>query len=281
MSSHEREINTSRGVFVLDAKRDAKMAGKLAHEDFPQQDVLDLVEALGATRVVDVGAHVGTVSVPLARQGKAVVAFEPDPASFGYLLRNAARNRVLLDARNKGLGAQLGRACVVVTESANAGAHSLAAGSAVEVSTLDQEVYNADFIKIDVEGMELEVLKGGTSLIVRSRPAIYFEVHLSALHSHRTSLTALARFFAELRYELYVAEQTAFYHTSLYVAALLTAPRAFLFGGPSAPFDLLALPREARLPCRRYGVFRATLHLLQRYTARQLKRLASMWREPF
>jgi FkbM family methyltransferase len=273
MQSHEKEINTPQGRFVLDGSADAKMASRLAEPVYPQEDVLKLAEALNAQKIVDVGAHVGTVSVPLARQGKHVTAFEPNPASFAFLQRNCAQNDVRVDIRNKGLGRAVGRASVAETQQQNAGAHSLSVGDEIEVSTLDIEVKEADLIKIDVEGMELDVLLGGKKLVEHTRPAVYFEVNLSALRGHTTHLTDLTKFFTSRKYRLYYLENETLYRVpSLTFAALCIAPRSLLFGSPSAPFDLVAIHHSAPLPYRAHGALRSVVFLITRYVRLQYGR---------
>jgi len=274
MPSHEKEINTAHGRFVLDQQADAKMASRLAQPEYPQQDVIDLAEALGATTVIDIGAHVGTVSVPLALQGKRVVAFEPNPESFAFLQKNCERNAVHIDARNKGLAQHPGRASVAVLQTSNAGAHTLGEGDDIEISTLDAEVQETDFIKIDVEGMELEVLLGGKKLIETVRPAIYFEVNLSALHAHATPLSALTAFFKHAGYHLYILEGKTLYQVpSVTFAAFFIAPRSLLFRAPSAPFDALALHLGTMLPYQVLPVWRTFVFLLTRYVTLQYGRL--------
>lgn len=274
MPSHGKEINTVYGRFVLDSSADAKMAGRLAQEEYPQKDVLDLAEALHAKRVVDVGAHVGTVSVPLALKGIEVVAFEPNPTSFAFLQTNSLHNQARVDVRNKGLGRAPGRASVAVLQEQNAGAHSLSAGDDIEVSTLDAEVSTADLIKIDVEGMELEVLEGAQNLIENAKPAVYFEVNLTALRSHRAHLSKLTSFFTRRTYHLYYLEQQILYRVpGITWAAFFIAPRSLLFGSSSAPFDLLALHRTVPLPYRTHGVLRSMMFLITRYLRLQYGRL--------
>lgn len=273
MQSHENVIQTRHGHFLLDTTTDAKMAGRLVGNIFPQQDLLELIQALGTRKVIDVGAHVGTVSIPAAELGKEVIAFEPNLQSFGYLKHNIELNKSRVDMRNKGLAEKKGRAKILITQNSNAGAHSLVAGDEVEVSTLDLEIPQADFIKIDVEGMELSVLKGGTKLIEQSHPAIYFEVNISALRDHGTSLCQLSRFFLSRNYRLYFLENRILYRLpGLSFAALYIAPRSFLFESPSAPFDVLALPAEVRPPYPSGRYIRTSVYLFTRYVKLQYAR---------
>lgn len=273
MQSHEKEINTSYGRFVLDGSADAKMASRLASTPYPQQDVIDLVRACDARTVVDVGAHVGTVSVPLAQASVAVTAFEPNAKTFEYLQRNSAQNGVRIDTRNKGLAQTPGRASSTVVQQTNAGAHTLGVGDDIEVSTLDAEVDTADFIKIDVEGMELEVLEGGVQLLARAHPAVYFEVNLTALRAHGTPLGRLTDFFTRAGYALYVVGDRRLYRVpGVAFAALFFAPRSIVTGSDAAPFDLLAVHREARVPYPTRGVLISSIFLLLRYVTLQYGR---------
>ncbi|MBP9711148.1 MAG: FkbM family methyltransferase [Candidatus Pacebacteria bacterium] len=270
----EQTIPTAFGRFVLDSEADAKMASRLARPEYPQQDVIDLARALKAEKVVDIGAHVGTVSVPLALQGMKVVAFEPNMESFTFLQKNCEGNTVHIDARNKGLADKSGRASVAVLQTSNAGAHTLGEGNDVEVSMLDTEVSSTDFIKIDVEGMELSVLRGGSKLIERSSPAVFFEVNLSALRAHGTTLASLTAFFKQAGYQLYVLDSYRLYRVpSLTFAALFIAPRSLLFKSSSAPFDILAMSARATLPYPAHSPLRSSVYLLMRYIKAQYGRL--------
>ena len=258
-------IETAFGRFAIDSVADAKMAGTL-RSDFPHRDLFELIDFFNPNIVIDIGAHIGTVSVPLAKKYK-VIAFEPNPASLRFLKHNAELNGVFLDARGKGLADVSGRARVL-ERMGNAGANSLVPGAEVEVSTLDNEVQEANFIKIDVEGMELNVLEGGKELMARARPAIYFEINLSALRARGVSLSSLDSFFFERGYRLYVWDKKFYALPNLSFAAALITPRSFLFGGSAAPFDVLALPQERAVHARS-----AIPHLLVRYFKSQYERL--------
>jgi FkbM family methyltransferase len=125
--------------------------------------------------VVDVGANFGLWSVLAARRGCRVVAVEPVPPTRALLARNAARN---------GLVDQIEIAAVAVSdapgqleiavphgESGQASVSPDPADSlerhAVEATTLDALLGEraVRFLKIDVEGHELAVLRGAERLL--------------------------------------------------------------------------------------------------------------------
>lgn len=130
--------------------------------------------------VFDIGAHVGDRADSFARLGASVVALEPQPKVF-RALRLILGRRAGVTLRNAAVGAAQGRLEMFIN-SANPTVSTAspdliaAAGSAqtwqgqnwdatviVPVTTLDDliaEFGMPDFVKIDVEGFELEVLKG-------------------------------------------------------------------------------------------------------------------------
>jgi len=168
------------------------------HELAVQDAILAAVHA-GAV-VYDVGAHAGSLALGIARlvgpQGR-VVAFEGDPRNVENLEENGLRNRLGTslqvvpsavwsysasdipfrrggDNRAHG-GVETGGQCPV-----------LGSGDVIHVSavTLDDFIANGgpapQLVKIDVEGGEHEVLRGGSRLFSTRRPLIVAEVH----HSH-------------------------------------------------------------------------------------------------
>lgn len=136
--------------------------------------------------VLDIGANIGTHTVAFAKKvgaGGRVVAFEPQRMIFQNLCANISLNQLTnVECHQKGVGAQ--RTTIHVPSldpniEQNFGAFEISGfetGDAVDVVTLDSLELNAcRVIKVDVEGMEKEVLSGGSESISRLRPLMFVE----------------------------------------------------------------------------------------------------------
>ena len=133
----------------------------------------------------DIGSNVGNHAVfaALVLHASRVIVIEPNPVAIAVLQANVALNRLghLFDQRwlGCGLGSRSAEGFGV-----RAGAMNLGGGRMVEgvgdlrIVTGDEVVGDGhvDFMKIDVEGMELDVLTGLTRTIDRCRPKIFIEV---------------------------------------------------------------------------------------------------------
>jgi FkbM family methyltransferase len=125
---------------------------------------------------VDAGANVGSYSVRAAASGMKVYSFEPNPENVKVLRRNAEINHVSIDLFECALGSAEGE----VRLSPNGALSRVSADGAVHVPvhTLDSfDLPRVDLLKVDVEGHELEVLKGAGRTIERFHPDIIIEMH--------------------------------------------------------------------------------------------------------
>jgi len=137
--------------------------------------------------VVEVGSNIGTHTLVLSRCAGAagfVYAYEPQRIVFQTLCANLAVNSVVnVDARHAAAGAEAGLVTVPdidYTRPGNFGGiavDAFSSGRKVRKVRLDDdlELDRLDLVKIDVEGMELDVLKGAERLIGRLRPVLYVE----------------------------------------------------------------------------------------------------------
>jgi FkbM family methyltransferase len=168
---------------------------KLATEHVPYE--FDMLKDMRARLsrddlVLDVGANIGNHTMFLAAAvGCRVAAFEPNLALSAALQASTRLNdlqeRVTVHAHALGKLLQRGHFAKDIPD--NLGAQSIEAGDGpLEIKPLDSLVFAAPVkaIKIDVEGMELEVLEGATTLISTDRPLLYVECqnenHFRTIH---------------------------------------------------------------------------------------------------
>lgn len=142
-------------------------------------DETEKIIALADGLCLDIGANIGCISQALVVSGMPVIAFEPQPEVFKVLDEN-----VVCEKYNVALGSVAGVAKmpkVYYSAKGNFGGLGIGAKSIygsydVPVRTLDSfELQDVGFMKIDVEGFELEVLRGGRETINRCKPIMYIE----------------------------------------------------------------------------------------------------------
>ncbi len=109
--------------------------------------------------IVDVGAWCGTWSMAMQQYAKNIYCYEPNKAHFECLARNlSTRSHVRM--YNQALGNDDGFV-KLTEESATQNTRVLFEKGETKINKLDSlELQGVDFIKIDVEGLEMEVLKG-------------------------------------------------------------------------------------------------------------------------
>lgn len=138
----------------------------------------------------DAGANIGTVSIPLARMlpGLSAFAFEPQLPIYRLLMKNIALNGLMsVEAFPWALGEADGL-IHFPTPSLDASINFGAVGrgspegdrTPVIIRKLDSlNLPRLDVIKIDVEGFDLEVVRGAAATIRRDRPILFCEAHPS------------------------------------------------------------------------------------------------------
>jgi len=128
--------------------------------------------------VVDIGAHVGLFTLKVAREAELVVAVEPHPFNYRLLTMNIALNKLENVIPVKlALSNYSGKAKLYLRSTAS---HTLKgqwfrleSWLEVEVETLDRlidelRLNKVTFVKIDVEGAELDVLKGSERVLTEN-----------------------------------------------------------------------------------------------------------------
>ena len=172
------------------------------HIDAEIQLILSLADLLPAGALaIDAGANIGLVSIPLAQRlaakGGRVLAFEPQRLIYYMLAGNTAlaglenlicqqlapgdaESTVMVPRLDPQVGQDFGMVSLVGSGSGDEGDPVLQ----VTIDTLG--LNQLDFLKIDVEHMELAVLNGAAATIERFSPMIWIEVwpeHYREIHA--------------------------------------------------------------------------------------------------
>jgi FkbM family methyltransferase len=167
--------------------------------------------------VIDVGANIGQytlLAAELAGPSGRVFAFEPDPVNAAALQRSVGRNgfggrvellRVAVAGRSGEAALDVqpdrtrSRLAAKTGESVRAGAvqvRTLALDDFLDERGLDR----LDFLKIDVEGADLDVLRGAERTLVHLRPALMVEYEPDWLRAYGERPEALLGFLGRLGY---------------------------------------------------------------------------------
>jgi len=158
----------------------------------------------------DVGANVGQTAMAMAQTTqKLVYCFEPHPATFFKLKKNLSLNSFLpIKAEQLGLGQKPGWA--QMGENINhSGSNCIQnhGNISVPLSCIDEyiesnQISACDFIKIDTEGYELEVLKGAENTLKKFHPILVIELDENNLEKYHTSSNELITYLLSFGYKL-------------------------------------------------------------------------------
>ena len=165
--------------------------------------------------VVDIGANIGYYALIEAQivstKGK-VYAIEPEPNNFELLNKNVKINDFtdIIETFQMAIADKDGHSKLYLSGKSNL--HSLLPNSEnedgyciVETTTLDNflwDKYPVDFIRMDVEGFEYEVIEGATKTLEREGPLkLFIEFHPYALETRDLSLKMLLKKLADFGFE--------------------------------------------------------------------------------
>ncbi len=134
--------------------------------------------------IYDIGANLGNHTVYFASyvSEAEIYAFEPLPENFQLLQKNVEENGLKkVKLYQAACGDNKRKATMSLRMKENNGTAKIdkedTKGQAVEILALDDmELPSPDFIKIDVEGFELHVLKGMRNILKSSEPTLWIEV---------------------------------------------------------------------------------------------------------
>ena len=171
--------------------------------------------------VLDIGGNIGQTALMMAKKvGNTghIYSFEPYPSTFQQMKKNLSLNPGIskkIQLENAALGAAPDNLMMYRDSVANSGAnrmtretHATTNGKvAVPVSTIDifahqQQLNKIDFIKMDVEGFEFNVLKGGMEIITRHKPILFIELNDNNLREQGDNAKELIQSLIRLQYKI-------------------------------------------------------------------------------
>lgn len=165
-------------------------------DNYYEFDELDYIRKKGLLKddstILDIGANIGNHTLFFANEcsAKHIYAFEPTMQTFSYLKKNVEINKIedKVTLYNYGVGENAGMSKIEKFSEENIGGTTLQLNDngnipiiAIDELNIDSKI---DFVKIDTEGFEIEVIKGMMKLVSRDLPYIWVEAskdHLQVL----------------------------------------------------------------------------------------------------
>lgn len=155
--------------------------------------------------VLECGGHHGCSAILLSNWvgvGGKVVTFEPFPANCDILERNIKLNGLKnVNLQRKAVGAECG---IITISGSSFSINSSGKGVEVNMTCLDEyEHLNPTFLKIDVEGFEMQVLQGAKKILSK-RPKLAIEIHTEFLSRYGASVNDLLRLINVENYKVWI-----------------------------------------------------------------------------
>lgn len=213
------EFNLDNNV-IIKLYKDSVLS-RLIYDGFEKEetDYLTSILSEGDT-FIDVGANIGLFSLIASKivgNNGLVICFEPSPITFNRLVENVKLNNLKnIDLRNIGLSNVKDELTFYMSDNGYDAWNSFAPSEdnklensiQVLVSTLDAELQNVEkskikLIKIDVEGWEKFVLKGGSEFFANYSPIVMVEFTEENTFNAGYAVHELYDIMKDLGYEWY------------------------------------------------------------------------------
>ena len=206
--------------------RDSKLS-ELIYFGFEKKEQLFIATVLKeGDYFIDIGANIGLftlIAADIVGPNGRVIAFEPTPKTFSRLLQNIELNQFKnIDAYNIGLSDFPKKLTFNISSNGYDAWNSFATSDfsilneqiMIDVSTLDFELTNYDkskikLVKIDVEGWEKFVLKGGIEFIKNYSPQLLIEFTEENTFAAGYMVQEVYDFMFDLGYKWYSIQDTA------------------------------------------------------------------------
>jgi FkbM family methyltransferase len=180
--------------------------------------------------IYDVGAFHGLLTLFFAPRARRVICFEPNTENHTRLLENLELNGIKnVEVRKVGIGSvremRKMTGSLLMPGGASVEGRTmegiLRAGMGTQIQEisvvpLDEEIVQSslpipDFIKIDIEGWEIEALRGARRTLELHRPALFLEMHGETIREKRRKVAEIVTFLWDINYQkiLHIESGTA------------------------------------------------------------------------
>jgi FkbM family methyltransferase len=170
--------------------------------------------------IYDVGAFHGILTLFFASRAARVISYEPNSRNKARLLENIELNGLTnVMVRPVGVGSAPGTGTLVFAPLMSGGGSleektveqlkrsgAAPVSQEIRITTLDQDIQDEslprpDFIKIDIEGWELEALRGSRQTLATHKPALFLEMHGETMREKKRKVAEIVDFLCETGYE--------------------------------------------------------------------------------
>lgn len=184
--------------------------------------------AKNAKVIIDIGVNIGLTSLNFAKisPDAVIIGFEPDIKNFRKAEKNLSINEITnVKILNKGLGEASDTVRLSRVNAANAGMNRILPKSSedqgqvyesteIQIIKFDdfaaeENLSKIDLIKIDVEGYELNVLKGAANSIRKYKPVLFIELDDDNLREQNSTAGELVLFLEKTNYECFDAKENS------------------------------------------------------------------------
>lgn len=214
---HQIVVKTPSGISFLARPKYEDLARYLFAEIVAKWEPLKILKPKKNDIVIDIGANTGYYSLRLSSlvgdNGK-IIAIEPDPQTFNALIKNCELNNISnVNAHNIAISNSNGK--ITFHQSIfHSGTSSMFVNEKdkskmkkiiIKTTTLDElikEKYEyIAWVKIDVEGAELEVLKGSSTILSKTKNII-IEVHEHILNQNNKNSKEIIEILEESGFKI-------------------------------------------------------------------------------
>lgn len=186
------------GDYWLVCKRNVRLCVREPGDALWQLPYQHLFQVESGDVVIDAGAYIGLFTISVARKARKVIAIEPDPCNFSILQTNIALARLTnVKLFNKALWCKRGRVKFYISEQPSSSSifgerQSRTQHRVIDIETVrldeivaEEHLSHVDFLKMDIEGAEIEALQGAVRTLRNTR-----KVAIAAYHVRNGKPTA-------------------------------------------------------------------------------------------